>query len=72
MALFSEATEDYTGLLLKTDYDIICAVESFNYAVQQAIWKAMLTSSNPDSNIEYSCSTNKISRKKEASQNMPN
>jgi len=31
-----------------------CAVESFNYAVQQADWSAMPTSSNPNINIEYS------------------
>jgi hypothetical protein len=55
IALFPEATENYTRqlYLTKTDDDITCAIESF--AVQQAAWSAMPTSNNPDINIEYSC-----------------
>jgi hypothetical protein len=36
------------------DDDITRAFESFNNATKQAAWNAMLISSNPDINIEYS------------------
>ncbi|KAH0944795.1 hypothetical protein HN011_000907, partial [Eciton burchellii] len=47
-------TTTFDSILLKTDDDITRAVESFNNAVQQAVWNATPTSSNPDINIECS------------------
>jgi hypothetical protein len=40
---------------LNIDDDITRAIKSFNYVVQQTTWSATPTSSNPDVNIEYSC-----------------
>jgi len=42
------------SISLIIDNDIIGAVESFNYAVQEATWNTRSISSNPDMNIEYS------------------
>jgi len=52
---------------LKTENDIICAVESFNHEVQQAAWNATPVCKNTNTSFEYSFAIN--SQKKESSAN---
>jgi len=38
---------------IDNDNDIVCAIESFHYAVQWASWNVIPTLSNVDTNIQY-------------------
>jgi len=42
------------SVFLKTNDDIISAIENFNHAEKQAAWSAISTDSNLHINIEYS------------------
>jgi hypothetical protein len=54
------------SVLLKIDNDILCAIESFNHAIQQAVWNATPMCGNLDIDIEYSSAIkDKVTEKKQ-------